>query len=317
MRRGIHARMSQTIHDFRFPKTMRAWDRSKIMTPNGWEFKDQSMETLIQKSFSDLPEFMSLFLRSNYGKVMDMLEAKHGLPGERFDPNRIKEAGKPAYDEFNSPEGRKALREDNEARHFTIYPLSADELERSNSFIAENPEFAQAVICIQACLKTYMDRLRSELMLDNYMSYERVVEGRANTLEVGFHKLRNEASGFSFIHDLLPVMAYSLSQTQTQTQPQAIDEPALGFALCEAFRYQAFKSRDKSEVVCPFSAAITKIFSMRIERDAAGNIQIRERQKPGALIHSMIAFLATEQAVKEHGQGAPGVEASIINSATL
>lgn len=301
--------MAQTIHNFEFPKTLRAWDRAKVMTENGWDFKDPSMTTLIEKSFSDLPEFMGLFLRSNYGKVMDVLEAEHNLPGEWFDPKRIKEGGKPAYDEFNSAEGRAALREDNEARPLTTYPLSVEELGHSKAFIAEHPEFAQAVICIQACLKTYMKKLGSKLKLENYMSFERMDAGHGNPLEKRFNKLVNEAGGFSFIHDLLPVMAYSLSQTHAQDGNEVIDERASGFALCEAFRYQAFKSRNKSERICPFSAMITQIFSMRIEPDAAGRIQILERQKPGALIHSMIAFLAAERNANQYEQAAPVVEA--------
>ncbi len=251
---------------------------------------------------ADFPVYFALFLQEQPHAKGACVSLRHAMPAGRFPPvARDPVPGKPPHTHFNNSAMRAALRAQHIVRDQDTYPLSVDELYEAKAYIAEHPELQQAIAIIQAGLQDYFKDLGDVLRASKDLPPLTNMITRASPLAKMMNAFTNEAGGFSFMHDLLPIMASSLARQEKEggAAPKSA-EHQMGRALCDAFRLQAFTSFVKrplkeSVLVCPFSQIITRVFSMKVGSDAPGVIKVEPGGKPGALLSSLMDFIEARQ----------------------
>jgi hypothetical protein len=281
--------MQSNLDQFKFPKATRAFYAGGKADNDGWEFKETSFTALIEASYQDFPEFLPLYLKSDYQQHVLKLLTRHYMPdvqGKSFKGADVA-LGDPMYEAFNSKPIRQELREKHQARAFTTYPLTKEELENATEYLSRHGELLDAVVLLQSALRIYTKKLEMHLLDIGLFSLLRIEHNKRNSLERRFSQILGESGNFSFLHDLIPVMGASLYAQKADK----IDAKAAGKALCTAFRLHTFKSFNETEIQCPFRSTLNSMFAIDISRTADGKIEVMANSYPGALIPALIAYL--------------------------
>lgn len=250
-----------------------------------------------------------MYLSSDFKEDAAKLVQKNPLPPEDITvyggmSYYSKPGGAPpsVHREFNTAEYRTEMRDKGKIRQDQVYPLTAEELQLAKDYIARNPGLMDAVATIQAGLQAYFQYLPDRLADAGIVRKLRKSEGyKANQLDMIIWRFQDDTSGFSFLHDLLPAIACSLARQEAEARDHT-SEYATGLALREAFLkeksvFQSDANIDgfRIHTSCPFGKLATGIFSMRLQEDGQGGIEVVKGQKSGALLVSVKNYLESSK----------------------
>lgn len=260
---------------------------------------------LLGHCLSDIDDFMEMYFSTDFSVDVRRLNTYHAFPGaQRSDDNekaefvyrQEPEKLKTTYASIMNDERRQLLRATGEYRSTTEYTLTKEEIEQAKAYLDNNQELRIAVASVQGCLSAYFRGLENQI-IDEFPHEMRRTAGKSNQMDKHLGVFLQESAGFSFLHDLLPIMALSLSRGDG-----GMSRHNLGKALCDAFRMQAFKSQERRENVvqrrrhCPLGQHITTLLSKSLEKDENGNLKIVSGQKPGSLLYSLIELTKANKA---------------------
>lgn len=286
--------MQNDVKNFNYPKAIQALRKYGVDS-----YEVPEMDVLMGKCLLDIDEYMARYFSDDFEEKTQHFLRSVTLPNPK--PN--KESGKLAFryakervtshEEAMTDEMRQYLRKNKLSREVTRYFLTEEEIDDAKAYLHQKPELKTAIAALQGCLSSYFDGLYAKTA-DFYSLGARPLNPLEHSqLDRKLKPFKSEAAGFSFIHDLLPVIALSLSRNE---EPE-ITSYSLGKALCDAFRQQAFKSYEgrpntlNRDRYCPFSSYITSIFSRRIDIQDNGSVSVQANQKPGELLYSLIMLI--------------------------
>lgn len=301
--------MPEKISDFAFPRTIKALEKYELTDPKRQQSLNYglpaSIDDLLREMLADLPEFLALYWDTDFDKDVTELKKKNPLPAD--DITTYKRGFAPSvHREFNSETHRERVKKNHkDIREDQVYPLTEDELQTAKHYIQGHEYLTDAIASVQAGIQSYFQHLPKKLAQAGLIRDLRRSEAyRSNALERIIWKFQEEASGFSFIHDLLPAMAYSLAR-QGEEHIRNAPEFANGQALRESFLKDKdiFRSNAQMEmgprmtIHCPFGKLATGIFSMQLRKKDDGSLHIEESKKPGSLLASLQRHLKEKNEV--------------------
>lgn len=266
---------------------------------------------LLAHCLADIDDFMERFFSEDFSYQAVRYNKSYLLPSPAFN----EEAGRTVFIYRTEPEKlttphqttmqdgeRENLRESASLRSSSQYLLTESEMDEAKTYLADHAELKLAVSALQACLTYYFKGLQNKI--DNDFPPEtRRTAGDLRKFDQHLSVYLQEAMGFSFIHDLLPVMALSLSKGDGE-----LNQHNLGKALCDAFRMQAFKSQEQRDGKlhrqrhCPFGQHITSLLSRGLVDDGAGGVKVAPNQKPGSLLHSIMVLMRERAELKAEAE---------------
>lgn len=267
--------MNNSTLKFTFPKSVQALEKYAVQN---YQIPQHEPGIFLAKCLADLPAFMAVFLDTDDGFGANKLKKKYSPPTEKVF--------------FMTEQKRGFLRAKGKVREPEIYPLTEAELIQAKDFLKDHPELTEAVALTQACLVDYIEKLSFRLLDLGFMSVRSVESAQIKPFESKFYAFKKEIEGFSFLRDLLPIMASSMAKSGAQE----ITTRDAGLALCDAFRLQAFKSHQPNNParpqpkLCPFGVLATKVFSLQVSVNEQGKPNVAEGGKPGSLLVSLMAF---------------------------
>lgn len=169
-----------------------------------------------------------------------------------------------------------------------IYPLSLNETELTEDFIEKNPDYELAMIGIKMCLVDYFELIKASVLTK--MNFDLNKEGKDRSVSQkmisgGYRTLFLNVVDFSFLQDLMPVLANTMRQNKAPFSRNALHD---GFR--SAFARHAFQSMNHNSggyKKCPFAATLTNLMRIELKPQQDGTFISEKTNTPGALIISV------------------------------
>lgn len=292
--------MTTSVENFAFESGLAALEKYGLDS----EFtSSKERSEFIGDFFTDLPEFMRLYFSTDFLDDAAAFKRLHAPPRKNLrrpiSDMWKKQFNPPFVEKFMSEEMREGLFEQGAMRPSDHYPLTQQELINAKSFIGKNPQLADAIAAFQSCLSAYAKTLTDKIY--DHAGLHDPHERKKYLIRNELKSIDNEVNGFSFLHDLLPVMAATMAETA-----DPFSEKSLGKALCDAFRKQSFQSQsllNDDHRVCPFKGHIAGILSHKLQKQDDGSLAVIANQRPGVLLLSVIDRMQELKAPALHDVG--------------
>ena len=234
----------------------------------------QALVDLLRVTLLDFPAHATQFFEEDFRNLARASLRKHRSPDTDQDGSLAFD-GVP-YQKFMTEEERQTLSPNGTLRNRLSYPLTRSETETVNEYLYFNTEYEGAMGAIHACISGYYEALDDRINRSGFT----MDENSRHLWEAIF----GNATGFSFLHDLMPVMAHALYGNKAEDG----SAKSYGGALSQSFGYHAFKSqkskKTSSKQRCPFSAVIGDVLGYQFEEKEDGSLSLLDDRKPGALI---------------------------------
>lgn len=185
-----------------------------------------------------------------------------------------------------------SLPKNSSIRKQDVYPLGYDETELSIEFINQNMDYEYAMIAIKMCLLDYFSCIRAVMkeVYDFDPFHRSTLHSYAQeSVYKGFSALLRNARAFSFLQDLMPIIANTLRQQENPFTQQQLHK-----SFADAFRRQSFQSmslnlNNRGFKKCPFTQSLVEMMCLSLNPDPKSDGQYIAEKTPyvGALIVSM------------------------------
>lgn len=205
------------------------------------------------------------------------------------------------YSDFKIPD---AITKDG-VRPNNAYPLSYEEKEVALRIIEETPVLGMAIGGFKMAVCGYFEELKALVYKEHGVKGDAAMFGQElPEIALSMREMHDNAAGFSFFHDLLPIVASQIEQSGAQ--PTGTD---FHLGLNKAFRVSAFKSYlSDVPVICPFGRAIGHLAATVLEEGTDGRLMVSERKEPGWLLAYIGERVSGEISAIEQSRNAPQSE---------
>lgn len=182
----------------------------------------------------------------------------------------------------------KHIKKDGTTRLSDRYMLTEAETAEARKVYRETPMLQMVVASLQSGILSYLSGMEG---YNRHIYHPRGEHASSRKAVTDMLKIAQDVAGaFSMMHDLMPVIAFSMAR-DGWTPSQKLTEEIFSRGLSTAFRKSAFRTSERQENTnvlvetrCPFTRIIGHLFNTAIEEDAEGMPHVAEGvERPGSL----------------------------------
>lgn len=180
-------------------------------------------------------------------------------------------------------------------RNSQSYILGREDLAQAKAYIAENPSFHVGIAALQGCLTSYLDDLIGNLRGYAGMHNDADLKYILARIDGEFTK---NADADSFLRDMSPLIARSLSYKSTAFSPEDLKDPGVlrSFFEKHAFKSSAyFPGNIPDTRKCPFAPHFAEVMSIHISSGQDGLYKAERGQFGDTLLSVMERINLTPQ----------------------
>ncbi len=269
--------------------------------PPGYKFTFENkaeLPGLISKIFphEHLCAYTAMFLEGDFSEQTAYRRQRNHPPTKKPGERLIKRYN----DGYRNPTLGPDLSEEQQMvlsgrRLKTEYLLSQQQTYEAIGVMEQSELLQDTFATLQAVVVGYMN----ELVAAHQKQTQDLAPEQRNTISVFLGLIQGLSGNFAMLHDLMPVVAYSLAKDGwTPGQELGERDYARGAATSFSSAVQAFHSTEwepqdmeARTTYCPFTKTLSKWLTCVPERQPDGHILIKDVTRPGALLAFMSATI--------------------------